>query len=60
MWSQHVNYLSTKLNSASFNKSFLTNIISMETKITLYYVYLSSLMCYGISVWGGASPIKIY
>ena len=56
-WSNHVNSLSKKLNSVCFNMSCLTNIISMETKLTLYYGYFQSLLSYGIAIWGGASSL---
>lgn len=57
-WSQHINILVKKLNSVCFNMSCLTHIISMETKIKLYYGYFHSLMSYGITVWGGVPSIK--
>lgn len=36
----------------------LTNIIGKETKLILYYGYFHYLMCYEITVWGGASSMK--
>lgn len=58
---RHFNYL-LKLNSISlsYNMSCSTDIMSTETKLTLYYGFCNLFLTYGITLCGETTLIKIF
>jgi hypothetical protein len=51
-WLPHINQLGKKLNSAIFSLRTISQVTDFRTQLTVYHSYFSSLMSYGILVWG--------
>lgn len=48
----HVQYLVKKLNTLRFAFNILYNTVSMQTRRTVYFSYVQSILKYGIVTWG--------
>ncbi len=47
----HINYLSNKLNEFEiFIKKLLPSIVSLQTKIILWYIFIRSVLLYGMEI----------
>jgi hypothetical protein len=57
-WRNHIDYLHSKLCSASCAIRILKSFMPLSTLINTYFSYFHSIMSYGIIFWG-TSPHSI-
>jgi hypothetical protein len=51
-WKDHIDQMTSKLNTACFVIRTLQSILSQETLRMVYFAYVHSTMSYGIIFWG--------
>lgn len=54
-WKEHIHSLATKLNKITYMFRRMTNCISDEMLIMIYYSHFQSLLSYGIELWGSST-----
>jgi hypothetical protein len=57
-WKTHIHQLIPKLSGACYAVRSLLHISNTDTVRSIYFVYLHSLMKYGIIFWGNSSDSK--
>jgi len=57
-WLPHIDNLHKKLSSAIFSLRTISQVTDITTQLTVYHAYFSSLMSYGILVWGNSCHSK--
>ena len=60
-WKGHIDYITTKLNSASYCMRAVKPFVSQDTLKIIYYSYFHSIMAYGLPFWGfSTESIKVF
>ena len=54
-WTEHANYLRSKLRKLIHAFRNLSLVLPLEIMRMAYYAYVESILSYGIIIWGGAS-----
>jgi hypothetical protein len=54
-WRNHIDYLNSKLGSASYAIRMLKSLMPLSTLADIYFLYFHSIMSYGIIFWGTSS-----
>lgn len=57
-WKEQIESMSKRLSSATFVLRVVRDTTNLETQITIYHAYFSSIMNYGIIVWGSTNLAK--
>jgi hypothetical protein len=57
-YTKHIDYLCTKIASASFLIKKLVHLVSFKIVRSVYYAHIQAQLQYGIIIWGGSTHLK--
>ena len=59
-WSQHINYLVTKLSQVAGILYKVRSLLPLKSRIMIYNSFANSYLNYGTVAWGSATPTAFY
>ena len=57
-WKQHIDYVINKISIACYALRNIKYIVPLDTLELIYFIYINSIINYGIIFWGGSSCLN--